>query len=1550
MADEQSPLDIKTNVPQKGLVTDLLENSIPSEVWTYARNVTNHGPVGQAGFLQNEPSTILCTELPYKPIGFVKLLNDRWAAFSTDESNSEIGIVDTKACTYTKLVNDSCLGFSKYSPIKGISKELADCTEAIYWTDRKNPRRYLKLSAIPYKFTLDDDACQTKLFTGELDCDELLIDKHLHIPIITVTEAGGGALTNGVYEFGIAYTLNNERITDYYSITSPKSIWTHQNLGQSLSLDISDLDIQFQQYELVVIYERDLVVKYKSLGFFDINTNKQSVSSVDRPEYTELTLQDIIIKRPKYPYADGVTSNDQFAIWTGVTTSPELNYQLQAMKIIPKYVVYQVPSDYYAKGGQLVGYCRDEVYSFAVQWLDQTGTWSSAFHISGPKLTGKDTGLASGPNVYEVDLDSKAVVYNWQVFNNAGAPVLPNNLEVNVVAQGTMSPWQSSETYPNNHIMFGDDACTPIRHCKFPDNTTTHIYANSGQSINILGVRFENIEHPKDPSGNYIQGITAYRIVRADRRGNKSIVAKGLLSNVRSYKETDGTLVMYPNYPYNYLGKDSFLSSKQTGGGDGSYIGLTDYSNTQFNFYGPHSAFSHIGLGTELAVYTEEIGSVTGAFEEVYKHPKAKLLTQFDLYFAMILGALDGYYATSGKRGQVTTHINNAATTITLGVGAFIAGDIPVTSIPGDVAITNAQTTTAVNDALNFISGTTVGGGGIIGTALSFAERVIRALAEVGVFVYFATQTAQKVLDIISEASPYQQYALQYNSHGFFNSFKPVPIDDRRRYIPFYQYLFDGLNTIENTKFNNYKREESVYLRLAKSIEDPDTQDTSLKSVTDFGTCGNFTKQVSSVASMFYGAIKRKIPNQYGAIDAISYLDTGFLDTSLVNIAATGSKDIIYTSGVIFGGDTFISRFTTRRSHHYFSEYLYNVADTFQYDYRLFRNIAYPRYWIDSTKFDMSAVVSLSPTVSRTPTSKHNLNCTGSFSLDQITVVKDEYFYLFNNGVLDFFCESELNLDYRDWSTDVPTFYSKFNSDLHTIFRTDRIELREEYKYDLSYSKPLNESYILQQRIDYNPLIDATCFQYLKNRVIYSLPAFKDQRGDNWLVYLNNNYFDFPMTEFGALTAVHPIDNQQLIFLFDKATPYVSIGRDELQLDGSGKAITIGDAGLFARPPRPIAYSDYYYGNCQSRWAFVNTNQGSYYPSQRQGNLFRYFPLMYRNPLSEITQGLMDFWFNNYLPSYLETQFPSYKHLDNPSLGTAVVTGFDGSFGTYYITKRDYRLRDVYKTLVSYDPTQDRFLLDSSTVIQLGDPEYFEDASWTISFDTKSNSFISWHDWHPEWYIQTEKHFITVKDLALYKHNETCDSFCNYYGQDFPFEVEYVVNNGQNVEILKSIEYQMDMGVYYADCRNFHSVLDDNFDYLIVYNTEQCSGLLHMNLQAKRDMTQLLGYPRFNINLVTVGGMEILYAKEEQKHRVNMFSDRIRDRGEFTKNNFPIWLTDANGYTRTMPSTTIDYAKPVQLQKKFRSTWHKVFLSKTSSGNRKYIFKFLNSKQNYSPR
>lgn len=1543
------------NSPSKGLVTDLNGTLVSKELWTYARNVNVNTHQGDVQFVTNEPANLFCCALPYTPIGFIRVLNDRWVVFSTDNAISQIGIFDEKNCTYTPLVTDHCLNFNTSSLIRGAFKENWDCSEIIYWTDSgRNPRRKLDINNIPYKYTLKDDACKTKDFNYELDCDALLLTPKLTVPCINTRYGSSGNLTNGTYQFNIAYTINQQRVSEFYSTTNPESIWSHNNFGQSIVLDIDNLDREFDEFELCVIYTIKNVTTVKRIGYFSTSNNKHTITSVDKPEYITIPLEEIITKRPYYYAADDVVSNDQYILWSGVTSRPEINYQKTAMQIITKWVLYQVPHDYYVKGGNKKGYYRGETYSFAIQWLFDTGEWSSAFHIGGRKISGAETNTATGKDVYEIQLKDCEVdtnIRNFEVYDTS-QNYTPVNGTVTcnerVIARGDMSYWESTELYPDNIAMMGDDACLPIRHHKFPDECHAPRYASGGQYINILGVEFENIQHPLDENGNEISSIKGYRIVRGDRKGNRSVISKGIFKNVRSYVETldqqgDGKEVLYNNYPYNDLRADNFISSSQTyfKSGEKNFHPLNGYKKDELTFTSAETLFNKITLGDELVLDTEESGVAITSFEDVYNHPRAKIINNSAFWLAIAFGAIDAVLSLIGKK----TVISKSGGVHTTVLGSENAKPLwyDSTTVPlpiGDKVFQDAETLAHGWKIQDIILDPT---SNVAQKAARTALKIMRTAMDAGMAIYFAMQTAEQTLKVIEEFLPYRKYALQANSHCVLNKFSCVQRDFRRKHIDYYQYLYDGLNTVNGKTFNNFHREDSVYLKINEAIKDPKVVDKSRNTLSEANMCSTPYKSFNKPVSMYYGGIRRRITNQYGQLDSIKYFDTGYCIQSLNIASGIGVTKKIYKTDAIFGGDVFISKMSVKTSHQYFRQNAANAnfPDGIEYDYTQYRNVGFPRFWLDSTKYDIGELLTNGKVPNKLPQNKYNFDCEkpaankGVLNLSH----KGGSFYLANNGVLEFFVESEYNLDYRDFKNETQNFYSKTYSNLSELFRSDRWNTPEEFIYDTSYSKELTENAIFQQPLDYDPL--NKCFTYYKNRVIYSLPAYKEQKGDNWLIYLINNYFDFPMSEYGSLTSMNPVDNQQIIFLFDKASPFISIGRDEIQLDGSGTKVTIGDAGLFARPPRPILYTDYYFGNSQSRWAFLNTNFGSFYPSQRQGNILKYAQ---GQSLVDIAQRGLEFWFSRYLPSKLLEQFPDFKDKDNPVIGVGLLTAYSNTDSKLYITKRDYSLKEKYVGLVTYNTTTNEFLAGNKRV-DLKDPLIFDDASWTISFSPEENMFISWHDWHPDWTLQQENHFLTVKDKNIWRHNVRTDKFCNFYGVDYPFSIEYLSNNGATVETLRSIEYVLEAGKYFQEGRYFHQILDSNFDTITIHNTEQNSSELIMVLGEKNKMSQALDYP-----LLTVDGWKVKYDKEEQKIRINQFWDLTKDRGEFTHNNYPLWIIDANGYTKEIQPLCINLEKNIYQRKKFRNLWNKILLTKKICGDTKYIFKFGVTKNTYSPR
>ena len=201
---------------------------------------------------------------------------------------------------------------------------------------------------------------------------------------------------------------------------------------------------------------------------------------------------------------------------------------------------------------------------------------------------------------------------------------------------------------------------------------------------------------------------------------------------------------------------------------------------------------------------------------------------------------------------------------------------------------------------------------------------------------------------------------------------------------------------------------------------------------------------------------------------------------------------------------------------------------------------------------------------------------------------------------------------------------------------------------------------------------------------------------------------------------------------------------------------------------------------------------------------------------------------------------------------------------------------------------------------------------------------------------------------GIWKHNDRCDLYVNYYTYDHPWEIEWVESVGQTVNTVRSIEYQLESYIYKGvlddNCGDRFHDLDWNFDSAILHNTEQVSGLLQLTLTPKNNVPLITQWP-----IITGNDIEILYSKEEQKYRFNMFWDITRDRGEFDPNeNASIFITQLNGYIRDLNAANLNYFKPAFQRKRFRHYWNKVILRKNVSENRKMILKLANTKINAS--
>ena len=138
----------------------------------------------------------------------------------------------------------------------------------------------------------------------------------------------------------------------------------------------------------------------------------------------------------------------------------------------------------------------------------------------------------------------------------------------------------------------------------------------------------------------------------------------------------------------------------------------------------------------------------------------------------------------------------------------------------------------------------------------------------------------------------------------------------------------------------------------------------------------------------------------------------------------------------------------------------------------------------------------------------------------------------------------------------------------------------------------------------------------------------------------------------------------------------------------------------------------------------------------------------------------MKWWFAKYLPSMFVKQFPSAEDSvwsDNPVSGVGCQVMYDSVDDIVYFMKKDYQLKSEYIsgatfTDTNYKPININVVSKNGTEVrfdvEIGDPIYFDDCSWTISYDPKSKAWISFHDWHPELALPSINHFFTTKTIT----------------------------------------------------------------------------------------------------------------------------------------------------------------------------------------------------------
>lgn len=154
----------------------------------------------------------------------------------------------------------------------------------------------------------------------------------------------------------------------------------------------------------------------------------------------------------------------------------------------------------------------------------------------------------------------------------------------------------------------------------------------------------------------------------------------------------------------------------------------------------------------------------------------------------------------------------------------------------------------------------------------------------------------------------------------------------------------------------------------------------------------------------------------------------------------------------------------------------------------------------------------------------------------------------------------------------------------------------------------------------------------------------------------------------------------------------------------------------------------------------------------------------------------------------------------------------------------------ITTSVVTYDYVEGLPLLEQEDVSIINN-------SWTMSFSLKADSWVGWHSYLPSFYMYVQEKFYSWKQGLnhIYRHGVK-GSYGNFYGQSYPFIVEYVdVDNPLVTKIYDALKIQTEAKTWNPVLEEFRDERYITFNKILAYNTHQISGILNMIVKTDAD-------------------------------------------------------------------------------------------------------------------
>jgi hypothetical protein len=340
---------------------------------------------------------------------------------------------------------------------------------------------------------------------------------------------------------------------------------------------------------------------------------------------------------------------------------------------------------------------------------------------------------------------------------------------------------------------------------------------------------------------------------------------------------------------------------------------------------------------------------------------------------------------------------------------------------------------------------------------------------------------------------------------------------------------------------------------------------------------------------------------------------------------------------------------------------------------------------------------------------------------------------------------------------------------------------------------------------------------------------------DKYRFFLALDYKDIPKNR-GEITKVFTLGS--ILYMHTERSLFVTRGRQQLGLSDNTQAF-VGSGDIFEQNPDEMIPTTEGYGGTDCQFASLTTRFGQFFVNRKDRKVY-----MMSENISELSSLGMEKWFLDNIPYELESyiDFSGDLNFDSPTEYFGFNSVYDPKYKRIILSKKELIPKGELLSILTggYTVTVDSVSTTSITlggtfpqsggkaVFEFSDTSNFEASGWTVSYYPEIKVWGSRHSYLPVIFANNQREYYSLINGGegnVWEHSDL-NNPGSFYNKTYSFEFEYIDNSQVGeAKIFSAVRYWAEEVASKGAGQNLTiaKVTSPGFTEFYVYNSTQIS-------------------------------------------------------------------------------------------------------------------------------